>query len=261
MGGSGTGKDTDGIKADYMVPQGLSAVILAVSIFFGITSLGVVSLRLWIRGRANILGWDDGLMAMGLALFLVAAGMASYDTFQGLGTPTDLVDGDMEIVGLKVSNPSLSSILVIIVLTNFTVCHDLAALLHGVAGLHQEQHLRHHAANRHSTRAPMGTLRYRCALHGGRTRRIHWHVVRMSSRRGSVGRRRPMCPSKHHCHSQLHHLSRRHRHGLGVCHHSCLYPLERADEEERQALCGHCAGTGLVGIAVHHYPNPVSEIL
>ncbi|ETS78112.1 hypothetical protein PFICI_10174 [Pestalotiopsis fici W106-1] len=100
MGGSAN-EDTDGQKAAYMMPQGLSAVILALSIFFGITSLGVVSLRLWIRGRANILGWDDYLMATGLALFLVAAGMASYDTFQGLGSPTDLVDDDMEIIGLK----------------------------------------------------------------------------------------------------------------------------------------------------------------
>ncbi|KAI0175038.1 hypothetical protein BJ166DRAFT_587791 [Pestalotiopsis sp. NC0098] len=100
MGGSAS-QGTDGQKPAYLMPQGLSAVILAISLFFAITSLGVVSLRIWIRGRANILGWDDYFMAVGLALFLVAAGMASYDTFQGLGTPTKLIDDDMEIVGLK----------------------------------------------------------------------------------------------------------------------------------------------------------------
>ncbi|KAM0820084.1 hypothetical protein AB5N19_05903 [Seiridium cardinale] len=85
----------------YIVPDGLAAVILAFSIFFAIASLAVVSLRIWIRTRGSMLGWDDGLMAAGLLLFLVAAGLASYDTFEGLGSPNNEVGSEMRLIGLK----------------------------------------------------------------------------------------------------------------------------------------------------------------
>lgn len=187
MGGSAS-QGTDGQKPAYLMPQGLSAVILAISLFFAITSLGVVSLRIWIRGRANILGWDDYFMAVGLALFLVAAGMASYDTFQGLGTPTKLIDDDMEIVGLKV-NILLLSLTLWPRADPAAVCMDMAALLHGVPRLHQEQHLYHIAAHRHPTCAPMGALYHSRTLYSCRSCRIYWHAVRVPSDPGTMGRR------------------------------------------------------------------------
>jgi hypothetical protein len=99
---SGLTGASDGSSASYMVPNGLSAVILAFCIFFSLVSFIVVFIRVWIRGRSNILGWDDGLMVSGLVLFLVAAGLASYATFQGLGSPNSEVSSEMKVIGLKV---------------------------------------------------------------------------------------------------------------------------------------------------------------
>lgn len=107
-GGNGSAPGDAGFSDDnsasvaYIMPEGLAAVVLAVSIFFAVASLVVVTLRLWIRARGNILGWDDGLMGFGLLLFLTSAGLASYATFQGLGTPNAGVGSSMKVFGLKV---------------------------------------------------------------------------------------------------------------------------------------------------------------
>ncbi|KAH6647892.1 hypothetical protein BKA67DRAFT_662639 [Truncatella angustata] len=95
------GFSDDGVTVAFIVPQGLAAVILTFSLFFAVASLVIVSLRIWIRARSNIIGWDDGLMVCGLVLFLVDTGLASYGTFQGLGTPNAEVGSQMEIIGLK----------------------------------------------------------------------------------------------------------------------------------------------------------------
>ncbi|KAI1866826.1 hypothetical protein JX265_001199 [Neoarthrinium moseri] len=91
----------DNLTGSYVAPEGLAAVVLAFSVFFAVTSLLVVSLRLWIRGRTKILGLDDGLMAIGLLLFLADAGLASYATFQGLGMPFSKMNKGSITEGLK----------------------------------------------------------------------------------------------------------------------------------------------------------------
>jgi hypothetical protein len=105
-GGPGPRPDASStVSASLIVPSGLAAVVLAFSIFFAVTSLVVVSMRIWVRARAKILGLDDGLMAMGLLLFLANTGLASYATFQGLGSPGDQIGDSMRKQGLKVSEP------------------------------------------------------------------------------------------------------------------------------------------------------------
>lgn len=89
-------------SASIIVPSGLAAVVLTFAIFFAVLSLVVVSMRIWVRARAKILGLDDGLMAMGLLCFLANTGLASYATFQGLGTSGDQIGDSMRVVGLKV---------------------------------------------------------------------------------------------------------------------------------------------------------------
>lgn len=100
--GDAGGSYNDTSTLAYMLPRGLAIVILVFSIFFAVMSLVVVSLRIWIRARGNILGWDDGLMGGGLLLFLASAGLASYATFEGLGVPVSDIDSEMRVVGQKV---------------------------------------------------------------------------------------------------------------------------------------------------------------
>lgn len=104
---NGTGGPADTLEtntSDYISPGGLAAVLLGFCVFFAITSLFIVSLRLWVRGRGKMLGLDDWLMLVGLVLFLVDTGLIAYATTQGLGTPNFLVPANMKMSGLKVSH-------------------------------------------------------------------------------------------------------------------------------------------------------------
>ncbi|KAH8657792.1 hypothetical protein BX600DRAFT_514342 [Xylariales sp. PMI_506] len=91
----------DDVVIPYIVPKGLAAAVLTFGIFFGVTSLGIVSLRLIIRLRSKTLGADDGLMLLGLVLYLADVGFASYATFEGLGTQDANLTKLMKQVGLK----------------------------------------------------------------------------------------------------------------------------------------------------------------
>ncbi|KAI0473161.1 hypothetical protein GGR56DRAFT_602444 [Xylariaceae sp. FL0804] len=70
----------------YVVPEGLAAVIFAVCIFFSVISLGALALRMLLRLRTRAFGLDDGLMVIGLVVFLGTAALAALATWHGLGS-------------------------------------------------------------------------------------------------------------------------------------------------------------------------------
>ncbi|KAH8666810.1 hypothetical protein BX600DRAFT_436191 [Xylariales sp. PMI_506] len=84
-----------------MQPMGVGIVVLTFCIFFSVLSLIVVSLRVWVRGRSKMLGWDDALMVIGLLLYLATAVLAGYATFHGLGGPPNRVSSSMNTQGVK----------------------------------------------------------------------------------------------------------------------------------------------------------------
>lgn len=102
--GTDGGTPTDNTTSTYVVPSGLAAAVFAFCIFFSVAALLTVSLRIWVRARAKMLGLDDWCMMAGLVLFLVDAGLAAYATFLGLGTSKELVAINTQKIGLKVSH-------------------------------------------------------------------------------------------------------------------------------------------------------------
>ncbi|KAH6646008.1 hypothetical protein BKA67DRAFT_541001 [Truncatella angustata] len=75
--------------------------IVATSITLGIISLVVVSLRAFVRFRENVFGWDDGLMAGGLVLFLVDVALACVGACRGLGKENSDLNAFMQVEATK----------------------------------------------------------------------------------------------------------------------------------------------------------------
>ncbi|KAI1336925.1 hypothetical protein F5Y15DRAFT_392719 [Xylariaceae sp. FL0016] len=94
----GTGMDTTPI---YLMPAGLGMILLCFTVFLFFASMVVVVLRTWLRARNRTFGVDDGLMLVGLALFLSDAGIVCYDTFCGLGQTDSHIADQTQQTGIK----------------------------------------------------------------------------------------------------------------------------------------------------------------
>ncbi|KAH8661972.1 hypothetical protein BX600DRAFT_437403 [Xylariales sp. PMI_506] len=67
------------------LPQ-TGVAIVATSITLGVVSAIIVGLRVFVRLREHSLGWDDGLMAGGLIIYLVDVGLGCAGAYAGLGS-------------------------------------------------------------------------------------------------------------------------------------------------------------------------------
>uniref|UniRef100_A0A8H7NQH5 Rhodopsin domain-containing protein n=1 Tax=Bionectria ochroleuca TaxID=29856 RepID=A0A8H7NQH5_BIOOC len=85
----------------HLAPTGFAATILAVTCVLAGLSFITVSLRTVVRFSDKLFGLDDGLMLVGLILFLAECGVVSYGTFVGLGYKDESTDDHTKFEAVK----------------------------------------------------------------------------------------------------------------------------------------------------------------
>ncbi|KAI9157968.1 hypothetical protein HJFPF1_05953 [Paramyrothecium foliicola] len=85
----------------HLKPEGLAAAVLGITIALGALAIITVTLRSFVRVTTGQFGTDDGLMLLGMLLFVADCGVVSYDTYVGLGSKDDLLNVPMQLQGIK----------------------------------------------------------------------------------------------------------------------------------------------------------------
>ncbi|KAI0020501.1 hypothetical protein F4780DRAFT_361986 [Xylariomycetidae sp. FL0641] len=85
----------------FLMPEGLAATILAITIILFTASTLAVPLRAYVRFNAGSLGIDDWLMLVALLFYMTDCGLVAYDCFVGLGSVHSKLSLFMKSEGIK----------------------------------------------------------------------------------------------------------------------------------------------------------------